>query len=449
MSELKLDLTPHRPAVLAGHDGEIHVLVRVAAPPMPESMQRAAPLHLALVIDRSGSMSGKPLDEAKRCAEYVVKGLRAGDRVSLVAFDSEVELRVPADPLGDGRAIRKAIAGIRSGGSTNLHGGWFRGAESLAPHTGRSSLSRVILLSDGCVNHGLQDESAIAAQCRELAEAGISTSTYGLGQNFNESLMQAMARAGGGNAYYGETADDLMDPFREELALLNALVARKLRLKIAPAPGVTVKALNDYDSPAPNEWLLPDLAFGGEAWALLRVRTTRALGDAALDQRQHLFDASLSCETVEGEAVAAVPARLALPAAPAAAFDALARDEIVDRRIDELTAAREAETARSAALRGDWREVDELLARLRVRMTHSPWISGVVGELESLARRRDTLGFSKETAYSSHRMKTRIVALGEHASPDDELLDIPAFLRRKSAQGKDPGPANPKPPSTP
>ena len=116
---------------------------------------------------------------------------------------------------------------------TNLHGGWFQGAETLAPHTKDDVTSRVILLSDGCANHGLTDPDQIYAQCADLARAGVSTSTYGLGHGFNEELMIGMARHGQGSSYYGQTADDLMDPFREEFELLNALCARRLRLEIA------------------------------------------------------------------------------------------------------------------------------------------------------------------------------------------------------------------------
>jgi Ca-activated chloride channel homolog len=68
-------IAPRRNALLAGHDNELDVLVRVQAPNAPAEQPSRNPLHLALVIDRSGSMSGQPLDEAKRCAEFVLDGL--------------------------------------------------------------------------------------------------------------------------------------------------------------------------------------------------------------------------------------------------------------------------------------------------------------------------------------------------------------------------------------
>jgi Ca-activated chloride channel family protein len=188
----------------------------------------------------------------------------------------------------------------------------------------------VILLSDGCANHGLLDHDRIHAQCAEFARAGVSTSTYGLGHGFNEELMIGMARHGQGSSYYGQTADDLMDPFREEFELLNALSARRLRLEIAPAAGVKAKMLNDYVADGDNAWLLPNLAFGGEAWAVIRLRipspVTAADAEAAA---LSLCSFSLRYTTLDGEPRAIQPMSLALPVLPASAFGAIAEDDLV------------------------------------------------------------------------------------------------------------------------
>ena len=112
---------------------------------------------------------------------------------ALVQFDNRVERLWPAVPLRDGDSVRSAIGRIECGGTTNLHGGWLHGADSLAGLAGEG-LKRVILLSDGCANEGLTDTDDIAKQCAQWAARGISTSTYGLGQSFNEHLMVNMAR---------------------------------------------------------------------------------------------------------------------------------------------------------------------------------------------------------------------------------------------------------------
>ena len=192
-------LTPRRAGLCAGQDNTVEVLVRIQAPEAPagNGAQRP-PQALALVIDRSGSMAGRPLEEAKRCAEYVLGKLRPTDAVALVKFDNRVQRRWPAAPLGDGAPQRAAIAGIQGGGNTNLHGGWKEGADALVEVAGQG-LKRVILLSDGQANEGVTDPAEIAAQCAAWATKGITTSTYGLGNSFNEELMVAMARAGAGN----------------------------------------------------------------------------------------------------------------------------------------------------------------------------------------------------------------------------------------------------------
>lgn len=87
-------------------------------------MAQRQPHAISLVIDRSGSMQGRPLDEAKRCAKYVLGRLRPSDYVSPVQFDDRVRRLWPAVPLGDGASLKAAIAGITAGGNTNLHGGW-------------------------------------------------------------------------------------------------------------------------------------------------------------------------------------------------------------------------------------------------------------------------------------------------------------------------------------
>ena len=143
-------------------------------------------------------MSGEPLHEAVRCARHMIDRLTPTDLASLVVFDDRVDTMVPARPVGDRKPLYAALAHIRSGGSTNLHGGWKAGMESILPGAGNAALARVILLSDGNANVGETTSSVeIAALCAAAAEQGVTTSTYGLGRDFNEDLMVRMAQRGG------------------------------------------------------------------------------------------------------------------------------------------------------------------------------------------------------------------------------------------------------------
>jgi Ca-activated chloride channel homolog len=433
MTDLNLVMTPLRAAVLAGTRSTVDVLVRLQAPEQPEGATRSRkPLHLALVIDRSGSMAGQPLHEAKRCARMVVDGLGAEDRVAVIAYDDSVRLISRLVSAADKTTLHHAIDSIDEGGCTNLHGGWLAGAEELAPHARPDVLSRVILLSDGQANRGLRNVDQICSQCAELAAAGVTTSTYGLGHHFNEGLMTAMADAGRGNAYYGQTADDLADPFREELALLDALCARQVELAAEVPAGVSVEVLNRYARTAQGAWRLPDLAYGGEAWALLRLTVDAEL--TASDGMLALLEVKASWRDLEGEVGEASSRLPALPVMPAAAYAAVAEDDLVRRRVEEVMVAGLQDTAREAARRQDWRAVERTLAKARTLARDNEWMQSVVGELEGLAAQRNSVMFQKEAAYSARRARSRLAAAREVNELQD--LDAPSFLRRKTMQGK-------------
>lgn len=314
-------LTPRRAGVCAGQDNTVDVLVRIQAPAAPAGHDAQRPAQaLALVIDRSGSMAGRPLEEAKRCAEYVLGKLRPSDIVALVTFDNRVQRLCSAAPLGDGMAQRMAIAGINAGGSTNLQGGWREGADTLTDVCGQG-LKRVVLLSDGQTNQGVTDVDGIAAQCAAWTARGITTSTYGLGDNFNEDLMVAMARAGGGNHYYGDTADDLMAPFQQELELLGNLCLRDLRLAATVPDGFTVDVVNQLPKSSAG-WHLPDLAWGAEAWAVLRV-TVPAGALPPAGRLSTVLRVAVVGQSLAGDAVSLEHAGLSLPVLTPAEFSNL------------------------------------------------------------------------------------------------------------------------------
>jgi Ca-activated chloride channel family protein len=432
-NELTLVMTPARAAVLADHRSTVDLLVRVQAPPQPEKDRPArGPVHVALVVDRSGSMSGKPLAEAKRCARMVVDGLNPGDKATIVIYDDSVERLTDLLGMDQRDTLRRAIDSIDEGGCTNLHGGWLAGAETLAPHTGAGILSRVILLSDGCANSGITAVGTITDQVAQLADAGVTTSTYGLGRSFNEELMTAMADAGRGNAYYGQSADDLADPFQEELALMGALCAREVELLVETAAGVSANVLNGYRRGARGGWRLPDVAYEGEAWAL--VQLTVEAGTATAGEVRDLVKVRAAWRDLDGVEHETSPESLALPAMPAAAYAAVAEDELVRRRANELLVAGMQQTARDAARRHDWNAVNLALAQARQMARDNPWLEGVVEELEGLARQRDELMFAKEAMYSSRRMRSRMAHVNECQDPGS--MDAPDYLRRKRAQGK-------------
>jgi Ca-activated chloride channel family protein len=435
-SQLSVIATPRRPALLAGFDNQVEVLVRIQAPAAPpDTAAPRPPYAIALVLDRSGSMGGAPMLEARRCAAYVAGHLRGDDRVALVSFNHHVRVLHPLQARGDGRALQAAIEGIRSGGNTDLHGGWRAGADALSSLPESAvALKRVILLSDGQANHGLTSTSDITLQCAAAAAQGISTSTYGLGNNFNEDLMVAMGQTGRGNHYYGDTAADLMEPFEQELSLLQNLCACDITLRAKVPAGVGVEALNPYPGNAEEGWRLPDLPYGAEAWMVLRLTVPKALLPED-GKPLHLLEVTATGSSLAGLPVPLPPAWLKLPALPQAAFGALGEDALVMRRLDELEAGQLLVAARAVAATGNWDAVDGMLAQARSRFAGNPWVAGVIESIEKLARRRDLETFTKEAVYTSTHMFNRITETLEAADMGDEAAKL-AYLRRRLLQGK-------------
>ncbi len=435
-SAVQLLLTPEKAALAAGHATTLRLLARVQAPDLPPGTVPRTPLHLALVLDRSGSMSGAPLEEAKRCARHIVDSLAPGDRAAIFAFDDEIECVAPLTAAADKLALSAALAAVGSGGSTNLHGGWRAGADELAGKLAGEDVHRVILLSDGCANIGETDLEKIAGQCKTLAQRGVSTSTYGLGHDFNEGLMLAMANAGQGNAYYGQTAADLAEPFAAEFALLTSLCARGLVLKVNAPATFGVKLRNDYEpvEGEPLTWKLPDLAFASEAWAVLELEipATDALG----------VDAVALPVTVSVQAAAKDSAPLflmtALPPMEVvgrAAWKSMPADELVTRRVLELAAGAVLEEVRAAIEADNWERAQRLVDDAATRFAQHDWATAILATMRRLIKERDRLA-SKEAAFASRSTSRRLVSRDETRYCDADMLSVPAFLRRKPEQGK-------------
>ena len=433
---INLKLTPRKDALLLGHDNTLDILVRAIGPAMPEGMPKRRRLNLAIVIDRSGSMRGQPLDEAKRCAKIIVGQLTAEDFVSVVAYGSSVEVVCPAQPVTDVSSICASIDRIRTGGMTALHKGWVAGAEQASINAKAADISRVLLLSDGNANEGLTDNEQIAKQCAQMAGTGVSTSTYGLGEDFNEVLMFAMANAGTGNAYYGQTAQDLMTPFQEEFDLLQALYARNAQLEFSTPSGVRIKMANDL-SQTERGWRLPDIAYGSEAWAIVRLHVPRNIVTAAENSRLDLLTARLIYSTDGNDVVMSDGSVLSVKALPESAYVALAEDELVSRRAQEVRFAEFQRDAGEAASHGDWERVDRILDDARQEANGNAWLLASMAALVQYARERSQARFTKEARYQTSKKMRRLASTRESISYCVSIEDLePSFLRRRDEEGK-------------
>ncbi|MBM74083.1 MAG: hypothetical protein CMK59_01675 [Proteobacteria bacterium] len=449
MSNISLFTTSLKSGVLAGHRSTGYVLIKLQTPVVEEIESSRGALNLSLVLDRSGSMSGIPLREAKRCAQEAIAHLAEGDRVGLVIYDNRVEClsEMLSATSENKEKLNKLIENINCGGSTNLHGGWKKGMEQLIPFKEDNAISRVIILSDGRANIGITDPDQIVAQCSQALEQGISTSTYGLGNGFNEDLMISMAESSGGNSYYGESAEDLIEPFEQEFELLQALTHKNIVLKVKASEDVELTLLNQFYRIKPEKkneekgqgvsssYKMKNMAHGTEAWALFRFETKESPKD--LESAFKIFEFNVSYESQDGEKKESETVTCALPVLPSNAYADLVEDAAVRSKVSELEAARIQTEARSAALRSDWDRVDQLLNQARQNAQGNEWLTRIVGGLELLAARRDNARFSKEARYSSLKLRNRSEPTEEMTS---SLLSkgesLPSYYRKKTRQGK-------------
>ena len=343
--------------------------------------------------------------------EHIGALLHAEDQLAVVLYDDKVQVPMPLAKSPGAQAMALALANVQSGGSTDLHAGWEAGTRQLGAGAA-GSISRVLLLSDGQANHGVTEVATITAEVAQWLERGVSTTTLGLGSHFNEELMVAMARAGGGQQYYGQKAEDLYDAFDEELSLLQAMLLRQLRVKPIAAAGVIVEPLGVSLAGADGWLQLPDLAWGAEAWVLLRLHVAAAAGPGADTAERTLLALSMQATEMEGNAVALHGAPLLLPVMPAAQVATLPVDETVSRRLQEVNFADINLQARQLLQQGRKAEAQALLQRAEALVATYPWLAGKLAQIKALLE-RDAEMASKEMLFSSGKMYRRLSSSDE------------------------------------
>ena len=219
-------------------------------------------VNLCLVIDRSGSMEGAPLDYVKQACAYVVDMLSPDDVLSIVTFEEIVEVLMPPRKVANKDLIKEHISRILPGNTTNLYDGLSLGAQQLMS-IGESSLAtRMVVFSDGDPTAGIKDFGALVQHVGEIKARGISCTFLGFGPDYNEELLAGMAKRSGGNYYFISRPELIPEVFRAELDKLMTIAGRNLKLKLKTARWVTLRQIYGHDIPQGQrevEVLLADL----------------------------------------------------------------------------------------------------------------------------------------------------------------------------------------------
>jgi Ca-activated chloride channel homolog len=205
------------------------------------------PLNIALVLDHSGSMMGAKMDYVKEAAKFVVDNLSSEDYLSIIVYDDEVTILQPSAKVTDKAAIKALIARVQADGSTNLSGGTLEGYSQVKTAFRSECVNRVLLLSDGLANVGITDTAQLQKIARDRnLEHSISLSTFGVGADYNEDLMTAMAEFGSGNYYFIEAPDKIPQIFEKELSGLLNVVAQNAVMELELPQGTTLDYVFGY-----------------------------------------------------------------------------------------------------------------------------------------------------------------------------------------------------------
>ena len=359
------------------------VLAEIDAPRARRERARP-PVHLAFVIDRSGSMGGDKIRLAKLAVEESLSRLRDDDRFAIVVYDEVIDVVFPSTrATADARRAALARLGeIDARGSTNLGEGWLRGCEQVALALSEEGVNRTLLLTDGLANVGMTDRDELARHAAELRARGVSTTTFGVGQDFDEVLLQAMADAGGGHFYYIADAAGIRDYVTSEVGETLEIVARDVRLEVTAPDGVQVESLSPY----------PTQSFRDG-------RTVVTVGDLVAEQRlQVVFRLNFPYGEIGREtgailglvdrdgALDDVPVKLGWEYADGKVNDLQERDRDVDRAVARIFAARARQEAVARNRAGDYRGARQALSgvarRIRDYAGRDHELREIVAELE-------------------------------------------------------------------
>ena len=336
-----------RHLVRAGNRSRRFVLVKVTAPQRPAGtkLPKRPPVNVAFVLDRYGSMAGPKIGLAKYAVERALQGLSPKDRFSVVTYDEQIET-VMSSRLATAKAKQETMLRLQtvdSRGSTDLHGGWVAGAQQIREHLAPEGVNRCLVLTDGQANAGVVDPAQLTAVAADLRASGTATSTFGVGDDFNEELLTAMADAGGGHFYFIDRPQQIVDVMTSELGELLDTVAREVVVDIKHAGEVEIDPLSPVvagvGAPSEVRLLLGDMVAGQDVELVLALRFPEAAVGAATTA---FFTVSDRDGVLKADGCS-----VEWTYADHAANDAQSRNPAVDRAVARIYAAR----ARQEAVR--------------------------------------------------------------------------------------------------
>ncbi len=229
--------------ILVGSDGRFSMALDLTAAEIRRPVDRTRQnVDLVVVLDRSGSMAGQKIDDARQAIIQMLRRLSPEDRLSLVVYDTAIQTLFPLTPMTEAQRRRFAtlVEQVMPGGGTNLGGGLSAGIDALRQVPSEGRQRKVILISDGLANHGLTDPAALGQMASGAAVQRIAVSTVGVGLDFNEALMTALADYGAGRYHFLENPNAFAAVLAHEFETARDVAAAGLELRIPLKHGLQV-----------------------------------------------------------------------------------------------------------------------------------------------------------------------------------------------------------------
>ncbi len=235
--------------VLKGGDGRVTVSLNLAAARLPtfdKGPVQAA--DLVIVLDRSGSMQGQKLSDARQAVIHLLDQLGPEDRLALVTYSNGVQTQSALVPMNEAnrRRMKSTVEHVYAGGGTNLGGGLNRGMDMFTNTAGTERQRKVILISDGLANQGITDPVALGRMASAAVENRFSISTVGVGLEFNENLMTAIADQGAGRYTFLEDPQTFAQVFEDEFQATRHVAAANVRIRIPLTSGIRLVEAGGY-----------------------------------------------------------------------------------------------------------------------------------------------------------------------------------------------------------
>ena len=416
--DIRLSCTPSRERLPVLQEQQVLYLLMELLPTGGEEGRTRLPLDICLVLDCSSSMRGDRLHQVKEAARYIVGQLTPEDYFCLITFNDRATVVVPRQPVQASAAIREHISEIQASGGTEMGRGLEQALEQMLRVAVFSGIRRIILLTDG-QTYG--DEQRCVELAHKAQEAGIGLTALGVGSEWNEDLLATMAAYGNSRSEYIAGEEAIVPLFREEMRLLQGIVAQEMALTLQPASQVEVRHLfrvapeispmtlhetweKGYDVPL-GEWLgdqpqvflaevvLPPLSAGRHRF--LQVAFSYRLPRERI-RRQDSYELALPCQDQTEETEVPLKVRRALEKVTAYRLQELAWQEARRGNVDQAT-----------------RRLASVITRL-VQMGEEELARKVEEETRRLQRTGQTSAAGKkEIRYSTRR-------LGRHWSEKSE-----------------------------